>query len=176
MDYQNSTPKVTDEKEDAVVRIFYTYRGTPESDISVWYADGEFGNREEVPQPVATLDATHVEVKVRRHDSLNEFQVYLTGALSLSNQFLKQSGLCPKVDLWTFVMDPEKGRRPIYMDEFIETVIHDVEYEWSESLPKALTEWELIFPKGESWGIVQIIGCVDSPGPSIREIKKSPTV
>ena len=51
------------------------------------------------------------------------------------------------------------------MHELIETVIHDDD-EWKDGLPDVLTQWELIFPKGESWGIMRIVGYPESPGPS----------
>jgi len=51
------------------------------------------------------------------------------------------------------------------MHEFIDAVIHDDD-EWKARLPKVLTEWQLIFPKGESYGVMRITGYPDSPGPS----------
>jgi hypothetical protein len=51
------------------------------------------------------------------------------------------------------------------MHELIEKVIHDDD-EWKDGLPDILLHWELIFPKGESWGIMRVVGLADSPGPS----------
>lgn len=47
-----------------MVRTFYTYRETPESEIRIWYSDWEFGFHEGLPQRVADLCATHVTVEV----------------------------------------------------------------------------------------------------------------
>lgn len=81
-------------------------------------------------------------------------------------QYPRKSGIIPKVELYVRIEDQETGvQRPICMHELIETVIHDDD-EWKENLPKVLTEWELVFPKGESWGIMRVAGYPDSPGPS----------
>jgi len=63
---QNTAKGITGEIGNAeVVRTFYTYRSSSKSDISVWYADVEFGFHEDLPRRVANLDATHVLVEVR---------------------------------------------------------------------------------------------------------------
>jgi len=53
----------------------------------------------------------------------------------------------------------------VYIHELIEMVIHDDD-EWKARLPKVLTKWELVFPKGESWAKMRIVGYPASPGPS----------
>ena len=66
---QNFEPNVRGVAENVeVVRTFYTYRPTPKSDISIWYADGEFGFYEGLPKRVADIHATHVVVEVRNEN------------------------------------------------------------------------------------------------------------
>ena len=151
-----------------MVRTFYTYRPTPKSDIKVWYADGEFGFYEGLPKRVADLHATHIDVKVRSPDPLEPVERISDSCFFLPTQYPRISGINPRVELYLQVRDQETGqRRPIRIHELIETVIHDDD-EWKERLPKILTQWELIFPKGESWGIMRIVGHPDAPGPSRR--------
>lgn len=47
-----------------VIRTFYTNQTTPASGIRIWCASRESGIYEEVPQRIANLDATHVDVEV----------------------------------------------------------------------------------------------------------------
>jgi len=97
---------------------------------------------------------------------LNAFRGYLTNTLFLSSQFPRRSGINPKVEFYVQIRDPETGeRRPRRIHELIETVIHDDD-EWKAGLPKVLTQWELIFPEGESWGVMRVVGYPDAPGPS----------
>lgn len=56
-------------------------------------------------------------------------------------------------------------QRPMFMHELIDKVIHDDD-DWKAWLPEVLMQWELVFPKGESYGVMRITGYPDSPGPS----------
>lgn len=156
-----------------MVRTFYTFRPNPKSGVEIWYADGEFGFYEGLPKRVADLLATHVVVEVRNPNPLestlrisNSRLLFLPCGFFLPAQYPRRSGINPKVELYVQIRDPQTGeRRPICIHELIETVIHDDD-EWEAWLPKVLTQWELVFPKGESWGIMRIAGYPDSPGPS----------
>ena len=164
---QNPEPEVTGEANNVeVVRTFYTHRPGPRSDVKIWYTDVEFGFYEGVPKRVADLHATHIHVEVSGSNISELVRRVSDSCFLLPAQFPRISGINPKVELYVHVRDRETGkRRPIYIHELIETVIHDDD-EWKERLPKVLTEWQLIFPKGESWGIMRITGYPQSPGPS----------
>ena len=165
---QNPEPEVTGEADNVeVVRTFYTYRPNPGSDIKIWYADVEFGFYEGLPKRVADLNATHIHVEVGVLNLSGLVQKISDPCFLLLAQFPRASGINPKVELYVHVRDKDMGKRPIRIHELIETVIHDDD-EWKERLPKVLTEWRLIFPKGESWGIMRITGHPQSPGPSRR--------
>ncbi|KAF9654042.1 hypothetical protein BDM02DRAFT_1186476 [Thelephora ganbajun] len=166
----NFEPEVIGETENVeVVRTFYTYRPSPRSDVKIWYADGEFGFYEGLPERVADLNATHVNVEVkspRPFEPMPRISDPRVRLCAFDLQFPRNSGINPRVELYVQIRDQKTGeRRPIRMHEFIETVIHDDD-EWKARLPKVLTQWELIFPKGESWGIMRIAGYPESPGPS----------
>ena len=48
-----------------MVRLFYTSRESSQSEINIWYAEGEFGFFEDLPERVRNLDATYIVVEVR---------------------------------------------------------------------------------------------------------------
>jgi hypothetical protein len=74
---QNFIPKGTGETENVeVVRTFYTSRATSKSDVTIWYADVQFGFYEGLPKRVADLCATHVVVEVRSPNPRNGFWEY----------------------------------------------------------------------------------------------------
>lgn len=150
-----------------VVREFYTCRPTPKSDVEIWYADKEFGFYEALPKRVADIHATHVILQVRNRNPLVPIPKEIRPVLFyLPTQYPRKSGIIPRVELCVKTKDQKTGsQRPICIHELIETVIHDDE-EWKANLPQRLTKWELVFPKGESWGIMRITGYPDSPGPS----------
>jgi hypothetical protein len=126
----------------------------------------EFGFHEGLPKRVADLHATHINVEVSGSSLSGPVRTRSDSCFLLPLQFPRISGINPKVELYIHVRDSETGkRRPIRIHELIETVIHDDD-EWKERLPKVLTEWQLIFPKGESWGLMRITGYPQSPGPS----------
>jgi hypothetical protein len=60
------------------------------------------------------------------------------------------------------------------MDQLIRKVVYDEEDRWRDDLPKELMQWELVFHKGESSGVIYFVGFPEWPGPS-RE-PSSPSV
>ena len=83
-------------------------------------------------------------------------------------QLPRASGVYPIVEVNTKIVSGLNEPRTMKMHELIRVVMRVMydDDDWTDRLPVALVQWEVVFPQGESWGIMRIVKNTKSPGPS----------